>query len=290
MALQAPRKNKLTTTAHCLVRNEARFVWFSVMSVIKHVDRVLLWDTGSTDETVEIIKEILKTPQGKKIDFRQLEKVDPNTFTKVRQEMLDATDTDWFVMVDGDEVWWDDSIKKVVDTIQEKGDKLESIVVPTINLVGDIYHYQEEAAGNYELAGKRGHLNLRAINRKIPGLKSLGPHGQWGWADSENRMIEKRNPEKILFVDAPYLHATHLQRSGNIKQEADVPKRKMKLKYEIGIPFPPDYFYPEVFFRKKPKIAPSPWIKMTPEFKRRALLETPLRKIKRRLFKSRVGY
>lgn len=291
MALQKPQTNRLTITAHCLVRNEARFVWFAVMSVIKHVDKILLWDTGSNDETVEIIKEILKTTEGReKVEFRQIEKVDPQTFTKVRQEMLDATITDWFIMVDGDEIWWESSIRKLVDTIQEEGDKLESIVVPTINVVGDIYHYQEEAAGNYELAGKRGHLNLRGVNRKIPGIKSLGPHGQWGWADSQNKMIEKRDQSKILFIDAPYIHTTHLQRAGTFKKDADVPKRKMKLKYEVGIPFPSDYFYPEVFFKEKPKIVPSPWVKMTPEFRRRAFVETPLRKIKRRLLKSGVGY
>ena len=280
-----------TTTAHCLVKNEARYVWFSVMSVIKYVDRVLLWDTGSTDNTIEIIEEILKTPEGReKVEFKKCDPVTPETFTKVRQEMLDATNTDWFLMVDGDEAWFDDSIKKVVDTIQEKGDKLESIVVPTINLIGDIYHYQEEAGGNYELAGKRGHFNLRGVNRKIPGLKSFGPHGKWGWADSTGKMIEKRAARKIAFVDAPYLHATHLQRSGEFKKEGDVPKRKMKLKYELGIPFPKDYFYPEVLFRDKPDSVPSPWVKMTPEFKRRAAIETPLKKLKRRIFKSGVGY
>lgn len=289
--MENKKQNKLTITAHCLVKNEAKYVWYAVMSIIDHVDRVLLWDTGSTDETLEIINEILMTPIGKKkVHFKQIEKIDQQSFTRVRQEMLDVTTTDWILMVDGDEIWWDSSIKKVVEVIQHRGGDIESIVVPTINVVGDIYHYQEEAAGNYELAGKRGHLNLRGINRRIPGLKSLGPHGQWGWADSKGRMIEKRNNRNILFVDAPYIHTTHLQRSGNIKLESDVPKRKMKLKYEIGIPFAGDFFYPEVFFKERPAVVPSPWVKMSSKFRIRATLETPLKKIKRRLFKSRVGY
>ena len=92
-----------TITAHCLVKNEARFVWYSVMSVIDHVDKVLLYDTGSTDGTLEIIKEILKTKEAKgKVDFQEKGNVDEYGFTEMRNEMLRATNTDWFIMVDGD--------------------------------------------------------------------------------------------------------------------------------------------------------------------------------------------
>lgn len=280
----------MTITAHCLVKNEARFVWYTIMSVIAHVDKVLLWDTGSTDGTLEVIKAICATGEGKrKVKFREYSPVTPETFAKVRQEMLDNTNTDWFIVVDGDEIWWQDSIRHLVSEISEKGHLLESIVVPTINLVGDIFHYQEEAAGKYELAGRRGHLNLRAVNRRIPGLASFGPHGQWGWVDKEGKMIQYRDPKKILFVDAPYLHATNVPRAADLRSERDVPKRKMKRKHELGIPFPPDFYYPEVFFRPRPEIIPSPWEKMDRKFAARALFETPLRRIKRRLV-SKVGY
>lgn len=278
-----------TIAAHCLVKNEAKFVWYSVMSVINHVDQVLLWDTGSTGGTLEIIKEVKKS-YGDKIDFKQVGNVSSTEFTEVRQEMLDKTQTDWFIVVDGDEIWWEDSIREVVKVISNSGDKIESIVVPTYNLVGDIFHYQEEAAGGYSLAGRHGHLSLRGVNRKIPGLKSFGEHGVWGWVDEEGRMIQDRGEDKIVFVNAPYLHATHLPRAVNREEEFNVPKRAQKLKYEIGIPFPKDFYYPEVFFRSRPLVVPSVWEKMTIGFRNRAFLETPLRKIKRRLVPSKVGY
>lgn len=281
-----------TITAHCLVKNEARFVWYSVMSVIDHVDKFLLWDTGSTDRTREIIKEILKTPQVKqKVYFREVGEITPAGFAKIRQEMLNATDTDWFIVVDGDEIWWEDSIKRVVKIINERGDKLESIVVPTYNLVGDIFHYQEEAAGQYRLAGRKGHYNLRAINRKIPGLHSEQPHGIWGWVDSEGKMIQDRNPKKIVFIDAPYLHATHIPRAATKIEERDVPKRAKKLKYELGNEFPKDFYYPEVFFKPRPEIVPSPWVKRSFGYTMRATFETPLKRIKRRVLKeTKAGY
>lgn len=281
---------KKTITAHCLVKNEARFVWFSVMSVINHVDKVLLWDTGSTDGTIEIIKEIIKANPGK-IDFREIGSVDIYGYEKVRQELLAQTTTDWFVVVDGDEIWWQDSICHLVSAINKKGDRIESIVVPTYNLVGDIFHYQEEAAGQYKLAGRKGHFSLRAINRKIPGLNTKRPHGTSGFFDKDGRLIQDRNPKKILLVDAPYIHATHIPRASERARESEVPKREQKLKYEIGTPFPRDFYYPEVLFRPRPEIVPSPWVKRSLGYTIRAVLETPLKKIKRRIIKeTKAGY
>lgn len=277
-------------TAHSLVKNEGRFVWYSVMSVINYVDRVLLWDTGSTDGTIEILRE-LKKIGGKKVELKEVGEVDPQRFTEVRQEMLDATQSDWFLVVDGDEVWWDDSIKQATDTIKTQGRQIESIVVPTVNLIGDIYHYQEESAGQYRLAGRVGNLNLRGVNCTILGLHSDRPHGTWGWVDKDGKMVQDRDPPKIMFINAPYLHASFIQRSLDIAKEHDVPKRKQKLKYELGIPFPADYYYPEVFFRPRPIIVPSVWENRSLLYTIRASLETPLKMIKRRILPTtKVGY
>lgn len=300
-------------TAHVMVKNEYKFLWYSVMSVINHVDRVRLWDTGSSDGTIDIINELLKTKVGKKkilfeshpippFDEQRLrqEMLDateinekmhtPKTFSEVRGEMLSATTADWFLIVDGDEVWYEDSIKKVTDEIRKNGSKYESLVVPTINTVGDIFHYQEEKAGLYKLAGKVGHYNLRGVNRLIPGLHSEGAHGIWGWADESGKQIQERDQKKILYLDAPYLHCTFLERAKSSDFSKSVHKRSFKRKHEIGLSFPLDYYYPEVFFRPRPAIVPSVWDKMSSTFRTRSAFETPLRKIKRRVLKPQVGY
>lgn len=274
--------------AHTLVKNEEKWLWYSVISAIDYVDKVLLWDTGSTDESVQIEKELLKKYPDKIILKSRPQKT-AEEFTDVRQEMLEATKADWILMLDADEIWYRDSIKKVVDLIKNKGNSLESIVVPTINLVGDIFHKQEEIAGRYKLAGRVGHLNLRALNVKIPGLHSQGKHGVWGWADNDNKMIQEREEDKIKFVDAPYIHTTFLQRGGK-GNDGVVVKRKKKLKYEIGESFPLDFYYPECLFEDKPVFVENPWKKMTNAFKFRALFETPLRMLKRRIWWGRAGY
>lgn len=274
---------------HTLVRNEERYIWYAVMSVIDYVDKVLIWDTGSEDSTLKIIEKIKKA-RPDKVSFKEVGKVNPEEFTKVRQEMLDETNADWFMIVDGDEVWWEETIKEITGEVKKHGKELESIVMPTINLVGDIYHFQEGAAGQYRLAGRKGHFNLRAVNRKIPGLHFKKPHGQIGLYGGDGVLIQERPKKYRKFVNAPYLHFTNVIRSASRKDDLVVPKRRMKLKYELGIPFPHDFYYPEIFFRKRPEIVPNSWETMGFPFWIRALFETPARRLKRRLITDRVGY
>lgn len=274
---------------HTLVKNEEKFVWYAVNSIIDHIDKIYLWDTGSSDNTPKILKEIKKL-YPKKVDLRLLKPVNIETFADARQKMLDATHEDWFIMLDGDEIWWESSITKLISEIKTQKNKLESIVVPTINLVGDIYHRQEEAAGKYNLAGRHGHLNLRAINRSISGLSSQKPHGIWGWTDKEGTMIQDRDSKKIKFINAPYLHASFLQRAGTLNEESKVPKRARKLKYELGIPFPLDFYYPESFFKPHPEFVPSPWKPFNINYQIKAAVQTPVKMFKRRFLPDKVGY
>lgn len=264
-----------------MVKNEAKWLWYSVTSVVDRVDKILLWDTGSTDNTRNVVTELRRRHKDK-ILFSERKINTPEDFTKIRQEMLDVTKSDWFMMLDGDEIWWEESINKVVDNLDNKH---ESVVVPTINLVGDIYHYQDESSGNYRFGDLKGHYNLRFIKRDIVGLHSRGVHGVWGWADIDNKMIQDRNTYK--FIDSPYLHATNLERSQN---DVNVIKRSKKFKYELGLEFPKDFYYPESLFRDRPNFIDSPWQTITNKYKFRAFFETPLRKIKRKLVEGKVGY
>lgn len=269
-------------TGHCLVKNESRFIWYAVMSAIKHLDELLIWDTGSTDLTLKIIEGIKKDRSVQnKIQFRKFK---PSVFEEeeYRQKMLNETKGDWIFVLDGDEIWWEDSIRQVIQVIRSEGDKIESIVVPVYNCVGDLFHYQEEKAGRYRLADKVGHLNLRAFRRTIPGLAWSGGYGVGGWVDKDGRRIQDRKKSKIKFLDCPYLHMTHLTRSLKKRKDKLVVKREKKFKHELGIPFPGDFYYPEVFFRPRPEIVPYPWETTDLKYKFRAFFETPLKKVYRR--------
>lgn len=281
---------KKTIWAHTLVKNEERYLWYAVMAIIDHVDKVLLWDTGSSDHTVEIIQEIKKI-KGEKVDFREVGSVDPVKFTEVRQKMLDETKSDWFLIVDGDEIWWEDSIKKVVETIKNDESGLEMIISPYYNIIGDIYHYQEEAGGGYYIDNHSGHINIRAVSRNIPGLHLEKPHGQQGFYDGERVLIQERPVKNRQFLDFPYLHFTNMRRSFSAKEDKNVPKRNIKFKYELGISFSKDFSYPEVFYKDAPEFVLSPWSRMSNSYLVRAGMETLLKKVKRAiLLNKKVGY
>src|SRR5260221_12624467 len=236
-------------SAHVLVKNEENFIWYSIFSVIDYIDEIMIWDTGSTDKTNEIVRE-LKEKYPNKIQYKEVGQVNENKYSEIRQQMLDETKSDWVFVLDGDEIYFESSIRQITTQISKNGNKLESIIVPTINLVGDVYHYQEESAGQYKFGKRKGHLALRFMNRKnILGLHVYDVYGKEGYADIDNRPIQNRDESKILFIDAPYIHTTHLERS---TKDIEVMQRNKKLKYEIGIEFPKDFYYPESFFVKKP--------------------------------------
>lgn len=240
----------MTIWVNTIVHNEENFIWFALMSVIDYVDKILVWDSGSTDKTVEIIKEIIKA-KPKKIEFKEVGPVDKYEFTKMRQAMLDESKCDWIFILDGDEIWWEDSIKKVVALINKEGNDINAIVVPFYNAVGDIYHYQSKGAGRYKLLGREGHLTVRAINKSIPGLHVVEPYGKEGYYDGNGLPIQESSSKKVKFLEAPFMHLTHLKRSsksGGIN----------KYKFDLGVPFPSSIFFPEVFNRVSPEEVPSP--------------------------------
>ena len=88
-------------TSHTIVKNEEGWIKPALLSVIDKADRLLVWDTGSTDKTVELIKSI----NSEKIEFKQCGPVDRKQLVDLRNEQIRTTQTPWFLLLDGDEVW-----------------------------------------------------------------------------------------------------------------------------------------------------------------------------------------
>ena len=275
--------------SHTLVRNEERYIWFALRSVVDHVDKMLVWDTGSDDNTVNIIKEFKKI-YPKKVEFKEVGNVDSRTYTQKRQEMLERTRSDWFMILDGDEVWWKDSIETTVSIIKKHGKDLDSIVNPYFNLVGDVFHYQSESAGQYQIDDRKGHVTIRFMNRIIPGLYTSKPHGQHGYFDKDDVLIQDRDKKRRKHLDAPFMHFTHMLRSSSWQQDQSVIKRDIKFKYELGKTFPKDQYYPEAFFIEKPSFVPTPWKKRDFNYLNTAGLMHIPKIVKRKLWKGSSGY
>ncbi len=273
--------------AHCLVKNEERFVWYAINSVLPYVDLIMVWDTGSTVHTVPIIKSIVSS----KIEFREVGGVDEHSFTDRRQQMLTKTGSDitWIMILDGDDIWPEMSIKTATNFARTHPE-FESIVVRTHNLVGDIYHRSPEFSGHYNLAGRIGHFNLRFLNKKkIPGLHADKPHGQQGYYDNLHRLVQERNKRWIKFIDVYLSHATHLVRSETSQLDQTVVKRSGKFKHSLGLRIPPAQI-PEVFFKLHPKLVPSVTRPASVGYWVISSLVSPLKIVKRILWPNKDGY
>lgn len=270
------QKNKIVV--HCLVKNEDRFIWYALKSVLPYVDLIMVYDTGSTDNTVNLIRRI----NSKKIIFKEVGDVDLNRFNDIRNQMLKDTPKDctWMMILDGDEVWPRRSIRLAAAYCRHHDDT-DSIVVRTRNLVGDIYHSLPESAGRYRLAGHTGHLNLRFINLKaVPGLHVDKPHPDEAYFDSRGRKIQDRDPRRIKFLNLYYCHATHLHRSSLSPAAAPVLKRIKKYKIEIGRRLPVSQL-PRIFFAPRPDLVPDVTAPAPPSFWFQAALLTPAKRLHR---------
>lgn len=269
---------------HCLVKNEENFIWYAINSVLPMVDKIMVWDTGSTDKTIEIIKSI----ESPKIELIEKGEVDSFGHTALRQEMLDVTDKKkyrWLLILDGDEVWREAELVEMINA----ANKFEpsAVIVKTINFVGDINHKMPESEGKYEIAGHKGHLNIRLIDLQLPKLTVQNPHG--GQTYTTNGVALQNLPPKQLYFSEKisYFHATHLERSSLDNLTL---KRSFKRKYEIGDSVEKKDL-PTIFFSAHPKNVPDVDGKMNLITWLRCLLETVPKRVKRVIFPSKkTGY
>lgn len=272
-------KNKIIV--HCLIKNEERFIWYALKSVLPYVDKIMVWDTGSTDNTVVIIKSI----KSNKISLKLLGSVNAIQHTKLRQQMLDQTPNGytWLMILDGDEIWSETQLKKVTDYLKTTKNKV--VVIKIRNLVGDIYHELPQSVGQYEIAGFKGHLGLRFINLKLPKLKIKNPHGGQTYTTNGIPLQELKTDIKVL-PNIYYFHATHLQRSS---QDKETLKRAFKRKFEIGEKVEIKEL-PKIFFTNTSSLVPNVTQPMDILTYLKSLVQTPLRKLKRLILPLKQGY
>ena len=214
-------------TIHCVVRNEEKWVWYAINSVKDIAKNVIIFDTGSTDKTVDIIKTI----KSKKIHFEQKGKVTPKELTKLREKQLKMTKTKWILLVDGDEIWPQETLKELESTIKNTSKDVYGAVARAWNLVGDVYHYHPESTKyHWPFAPKNytGWANLRLIRKDVPGLHLKGDYTLEAYCDNTNTPIQNYGSKKLVFLKNRYFHATYLQRSSSRKVDKGVLNRAKK--------------------------------------------------------------
>lgn len=254
------KRRGYTITGHMVVKNEDRWIWFSIMSVIDFVDKLYVYDTGSRDKTKKIIETVINScaEYKNKITYKEMSNVHYKSFYSIRQDQISNTDTDYFMVIDGDEIWWDKSLHEIDELIKNSRPLL--IATRFINCCGDVFHYRNSSRETYSIAGIIGNITIRVYSMKINGIACSGEYGKEGFVDSTGEMVQSRGYE-IKVMDNPYLHMSLLNRSSRQLGDYFVIYRKDKLHTHWDAEFPENFKYPEVFYEDRPKIVRDPFKK-----------------------------
>ena len=272
-------------TVHCVVKNEEKWVWYALNSVIDIAQKVLIFDTGSTDKTVEIIKKI----KNKKIVFEQKGEVDAKGLVNLRKNQLERTKTSWFLILDGDEIWPQKTKKELIQKLKNAKDKDWGVVVRAYNFVGDIYHVHPESINyHWPFAPKNyiGWANLRVLKTSAPGLGIAGEYPLEYYYDKTGSPIQNYGSKHLMFLKNRYLHTTYLMRSENRTKDRESLNRAKKAKLELGIKLPKNFAYPKILFDKRqPKTFFPIWKKRSLAETSLAAVQTPFKETRRKLLK-----
>ena len=252
--------NKKTITVHTLVRNEDRFIYFAIMSVINYVDKIIIYDTGSTDDTVKIIKHIIASGYENKILFEEKGVSDRNKIGLLRQEMIEKTDTDYFMILDGDEIWWKKTIEELISIINEESHEKYLVAQHYINCSKDIFHYRNPGRDVFSFLDKKEASTIRLYSMKIPGIHCGGYYGIEGFFDKDNEEVQSGKYE-IFWQKEKYFHTSYIQRSSKQYADLKVYSRINKLFPAYDYKFARDFAYPEVFYSNYPDFIRNPFKK-----------------------------
>jgi glycosyltransferase involved in cell wall biosynthesis len=262
---------KTKITAHMVVKNDDRFVYYAIQSVLPYVDTFLITDTGSCDQTVALIQSI----KSAKIIFRQTTCQSKSDVTAVRGAQLESTKTDWFWIVDGDEIYPQAVSKEVVALTQDPQKNI--ILVRRHDLLGDIYHAQDERVGEYRLFGYHGHLLTRLVRKSaFPNLAYRGDYPGEGFY-TQNKSLRKQDPSQVAATQGYLYHTMYLKRSS--LNTTTFNRGKYKIETGIKLETAP----PEVFSLPRPSEVRDPLTPRSTSYELLAKLITPLKKIKRKI-------
>ena len=141
----------MKTTINMMVRNEP-FSALGLLSIINYTDNVLIYDTGSTDNTYENllkVKELfpdkitlkqVDLPDGQTWSYRDGEGVSnlseqaSVTLGKLRRDMHEECDGDIIWLLDGDEVYYDELAKAVPSLVADNLKGKVCVFMPFVDL------------------------------------------------------------------------------------------------------------------------------------------------------------
>lgn len=108
-------------TPGIMCKNEENWIHFCLRDLLKVFDKVILLDTGSTDRTIEYALETAKQTEGKLQLIQHNYGSDAVKIGNGRNVLRETCETEWLFLVDSDELWQEDKLKRMLEFEIEPG-------------------------------------------------------------------------------------------------------------------------------------------------------------------------
>jgi hypothetical protein len=194
-------------TVHTIIRNEP-FVYYAIKSVYDYADKILLCDTGSDDPiTLDAISRILHEDYGKKIRFQALQLEDmthwrgtersverAETLRSIWNQQIIDTETEFFLIVDGDEVHYRDGIRQVVEEILPNWSTGKTACFLPIRWHTDLHESMSRLAAPSRVHG-------RVFRTTDVHVEVCGNRGEMHCSNRTNKVLLRRHPQAFIAAD-----------------------------------------------------------------------------------------
>jgi glycosyltransferase involved in cell wall biosynthesis len=225
-------QNRQTISCCMIVKNEEEFLEKCLLSIKDYMDEIIIVDTGSTDNTVEIAKKFTD-----KVYFHPWE----NSFSKARNQVLQYATGDWVFQIDGDEELMKGSGEKFKQAI----DNAKDADIIYVKIYSTYSNGAKKALHNFERLFRNNgkiHYEGSVHNRIIGGTKPFYSDIElwhYGYDVDEKKAEEKfirtttllkqeieNNPENPL--PRHYLSASYLSKQ-MMEEAIDEAKKAIEL-------------------------------------------------------------
>lgn len=206
-----------------IVKNEENTLSRCLESVKGIVDEIILVDTGSTDNTVEIAKSY-----GAKVFFYKWD----NSFANARNYSLSKASKDWILIMDADDELVQEDKDKVALLINNEENMLNAYLGETLSYSGEIKNYNIYS-----------NLNIRFI-RNGKGYKFIGDiHEQIKPGSEDEKKQIFLGLVDIRFYHYGYLNETIIEKNKR-KRNMDIIEKMLKnnpnnafMLYNMGVEY-----------------------------------------------------
>ena len=103
----------------CPTYNSSKFVLTTLESVLKQIkmpDELIISDDGSTDDTVDVIENYLKT-HNKKLNYKIIKNAHQGPGAARNKGIL-ASSGEWIAFIDSDDIWYENKIEEIEKVIR----------------------------------------------------------------------------------------------------------------------------------------------------------------------------